>query len=52
MSGGIGTYYGFLEIMRDPKNKEYSSMMEWWGGEFDPEEFDIDEANKILRRIK
>jgi len=27
-------------------------MLEWIGGEFDPEEFDVDSINKGLKHIK
>ncbi|MBU2447202.1 MAG: plasmid pRiA4b ORF-3 family protein [Bacteroidetes bacterium] len=38
--GGMGGYYDLLEILSDPKNEEYDEMIEWLGGEFDPEYFD------------
>ena len=38
--GGMGGYYDLLEILSDPKNEEYDEMIEWLGGEFDPEIFD------------
>jgi hypothetical protein len=27
-------------------------MLEWGGGEFDPEAFDVDEVNRELQRLK
>jgi hypothetical protein len=50
--GGIWGYYGFLEIMQDPRHPEHQDMMEWVGGNFDPEQFDLDEINKQLSKIK
>ncbi len=42
--GGVGGYYDMLEIINDPKHKEYKDTMEWLGNEkIDPEEFDIAE---------
>jgi hypothetical protein len=38
--GGIGGYYNLLTVLSDPKNEEYNEMIEWLGGEFDPEKFD------------
>ena len=38
--GGIGGYYDLLSVLNDPKNEEYNEMIEWLGGEFDPEKFD------------
>jgi hypothetical protein len=46
--GGIWGYMEFVEAMADPKHKEHKSMQEWFGGKFDPEEFDIEETNKLL----
>ncbi|MBL7190882.1 plasmid pRiA4b ORF-3 family protein [bacterium] len=37
--GGIWGYEDFLKIISDPKHDEYEDMMEWIGGEFDPEYF-------------
>jgi hypothetical protein len=50
--GGIWGYDEFLEIMKDPAHDEYDSYIEWLGDEFDPEEFDIEEINQVLQRIK
>lgn len=43
--GGIGGYYNLLEIISDPENEEYEEMMEWVGGKFDPEHFDVKEVS-------
>jgi hypothetical protein len=34
------------------KNPQYEEMMDWLGGEFDPESFDLDSINQILKSIK
>ena len=47
--GGIWGYADLLEILKNPKHEEYDSFMEWLGGEFNPEHFDKDEVNKMLR---
>jgi hypothetical protein len=39
--GGPGGYAEFLDAIRDPSHPEHGSMLEWAGGRFDPEEFDI-----------
>jgi len=46
--GGIYGYYDFLEAIKDPGHPEHDNMIEWWGGDFEPEFFDIDEVNEIL----
>ena len=48
--GGICGYGELLEVIRDPTHEEYESMMEWLGGSFDPEEFDIARVNRWLQR--
>ena len=44
--GGVWGYADFLEAIRDPKHEEHESMLEWIGGQFDPEAFDVDELNR------
>ena len=50
--GGLWGYYEFLEIIKDPKHPEHEDMVEWIGGHFDPEEFDLEEVNKQLKKIR
>ena len=48
--GGIWGYQMFLEAINGPKNEEHESYMEWIGGEFDPELFNLKSINDILQR--
>ena len=48
--GGIHGYEELLTIIKNPGNEEYEGMMEWLGGEYDPEDFKLDEINKSLRQ--
>jgi len=52
--GGIGGYENFLEIIKNPDHEEYEEMLEWAGGEFDPEQFDCEEIIFIdpAKRLK
>ncbi|MEX0806068.1 MAG: plasmid pRiA4b ORF-3 family protein [Candidatus Binatia bacterium] len=50
--GGVPGYANFLEAIRDPRHEEHEEMLEWIGGEFDPEEFDLEEFDNALRRIR
>jgi hypothetical protein len=50
--GGIWGYYMFLEAIQDPEHPEHEDYLEWIGGEFDPEAFDLDEANEALRALR
>jgi len=43
--GGVWGYAEFLEAIKDPKHEEHESMLEWVGGEFDPEHFDVKESH-------
>ena len=49
--GGIWGYYDFLDAIQDPKHEEHESMLEWVGGEFDPDAFDMDSINKELNDL-
>jgi Plasmid pRiA4b ORF-3-like protein len=49
--GGIWGYAEFLEAIRDPQHPEHEEMLEWVGGEFDPDAFDLDEVNRELQRL-
>ena len=46
--GGIWGYADFVDAMADPKHPEHESLKEWYGEDFDPEAFDLDEVNRIL----
>ncbi|MBI1881343.1 MAG: plasmid pRiA4b ORF-3 family protein [Chloroflexi bacterium] len=50
--GGVWGYPDFLEAIKDPKHPEHEDMLEWVGGEFDPEAFDLDEVNEALRHVR
>ena len=46
---GLWGYADLLEIIKDPKHEEYEERVEWLGGELDPEAFDVDQVNEVLR---
>ena len=50
--GGMGGYERLQQTIEDPDDDEYESMMEWLGGSFYPEYFNLEEINKQLERIK
>ena len=50
--GGVWGYAGFLEAIHDPNHEEHKMYLEWIGGSFDPEAFDLDDTNAALRRVK
>jgi len=43
--GGIWGYEELLEIIKNPGHEEYEEMLEWLGGDFDPEHFDVKEIS-------
>lgn len=48
-----GGPYGYMELLKtisNPKHEDYESMMEWLGGEFDPDFFDINQINQQLKQ--
>ena len=47
--GGPWGYQDFLEAIQKPGHPEHEDMLEWIGGEFDPEKFDLEAVNQELR---
>ncbi|GFP27560.1 plasmid pRiA4b ORF-3 family protein [Candidatus Hakubella thermalkaliphila] len=43
--GGVWGYEDLLEIIKNPNHEEHEEMMEWLGGEFDPEHFDVEDVS-------
>jgi hypothetical protein len=46
--GGSRGYGAFLEAIQNPGHPEHKNMVEWIGGPFDPETFDIEAVNAEL----
>ena len=46
--GGIWGYYELLETIADPDADDHEDMVEWLGGDFDADAFDMDEVNAFL----
>ncbi len=49
--GGPWGYAEFLEAIADPKHERHKELVEWSGGDFDPQQFDIDEINRRLASL-
>ncbi len=49
--GGMWGYESFLEAIKDPKHTEHEDMLDWWGDDFDPEAFDLEEINDALQQL-
>ena len=50
--GGVWGFADLLKIIKNPKHKEHKSMLEWLGGKFGPEVFDLEKVNTYLRKLK
>lgn len=50
--GGMWGYVELLEALSDPKHERHQELMEWAGGPIDPEAFDCDEVNALLRQAQ
>jgi hypothetical protein len=50
--GGIFDYKRFLKAISDPRHREHKHYREWIGGDFDPEEFDLNSVNRLLRTLR
>jgi len=46
--GGPPGYANFLEAVKDKNHDEHEDFIEWMGGSFDPEEFDVVATNQVL----
>jgi len=49
---GVWGYSDPLDAIQDPKHEEHESMLEWVGGEFDPDVFDMNFINKKFKALK
>ncbi len=48
--GGVWGYSDLLEVLKNPQYEEYDELVDWIDDiEFDPEYFDKDEVNELLR---
>jgi hypothetical protein len=47
--GGIWGFAEFLEAMANPEHPEHEERLEWYGDDFDPDEFSVEEVNRQLR---
>lgn len=50
--GGMWGYAEFLEVIGDPQHEEHEERLEWVGGSFDPNAFDLAEVNQRLASLK
>jgi hypothetical protein len=49
--GGPCGYGEFLEAIADPNHERHAELLEWCGGDFDPEQLNITEINRSLASL-
>ncbi len=50
--GGTTGYYDLLVALSDPDHEEHDTMLEWVGGKFDPNAFDVAAVDRALKRLR
>lgn len=50
--GGPWGYGDFVEAIQNRKHKRHRELIEWIGGEFDPEKFDLELVNEELQDVR
>lgn len=50
-SGGAWGYEYKLETLEDPEHPDHDDVTEWLGEDFDPDAFDLEAVNELLRRL-
>ena len=48
-SGGVYGYAEMLQVLADPNHPDHDMYLEWLGGEWDAEAFDLELTNRILQ---
>lgn len=49
---GVWSYEELLQALRDPGHERHDELLGWLGGSFDPEAFDLDRTNRVLKEAK
>lgn len=49
--GGIWGYADMLDAIQNAKNADSDEVLAWCGDNFNPDHFDIDEVNRVLRYL-
>jgi len=50
--GGVMGYYNLLEALADPEHEDHDMMLEWVGGKYDPDAFDVQAVDRTLKRLR
>jgi hypothetical protein len=49
--GGVCGYKEFLDVISEPNHKHYKRFINWAGGSFSAEEFDLERVNESLSQV-
>lgn len=49
--GGVWGYGDMLETIQDAKNPEREEVLQWLGDDFNPDYFDLDAVNNVLKHL-
>ena len=50
--GSTPGYYELLIALSDPDHEEHDAMLEWVGGKYDPNAFDVEAVDRALKRLR
>ena len=50
--GGFPGYERLCDALADPGDEEHDELLEWVGGHYDPESFDLASTNAALQRLR
>jgi len=50
--GGIGGFYDLMDALGDPAHDQHDELLEWVGGDYDPDAFSADDVNRMLTRSR
>jgi len=50
--GSTTGYYHLLVAISDPDHEDHDAMLEWVGGKFDPNTFDVAAVDQALKRLR
>ncbi len=50
--GGVSGYYQLLEALGDPGHEDHDMLLEWVGGKYDSEAFDVEAVDQALKRLR
>ena len=50
--GGTPGYFNLLMALSDPDHEDHDSLLEWVGGKYDPNAFDVAATDRALKRLR